>query len=136
MLATSAADRILPIRVVSIASCCYTMCMHNRAGYSVDAIVAAIAQIDQQELDRLQDALDRRRGELRKKQSPVLERREYRNGLLQLEGRAYQRKKDGQLIERGPYWYFHYREGGKQRTLYVGKTDDPEAKVDEIMEGK
>jgi hypothetical protein len=135
-LATSAANRILPIRVVSIASCCYTMCMHNRAGYSVDAIVAAIAQIDQQELDRLQDALDCRRGELRKKQSPVLERREYRNGLLQLEGRAYQRKKDGQLIERGPYWYFHYREGGKQRTLYVGKTDDPEAKVDEIMEGK
>jgi hypothetical protein len=110
--------------------------MHNRAGYSVDAIVAAIAQMDQQELDRLQDALDRRRGELRKKQSPVLERREYRNGLLQLEGRAYQRKKDGQLIERGPYWYFHYREGGKQRTLYVGKTDDPEAKVDEIMEGE
>jgi hypothetical protein len=135
-LATSAADQILPIRVVSIASCCYTMCMHNRIEYSVDAIVAAIAQMDQQELDRLQAALDRRRGELRKKQSTVLERREYRNGLLQLEGRTYQRKKDGQLKQRGPYWYFHYREGGKQRTLYVGKTDNPEAKVDEIMEGE
>ena len=102
----------------------------------MNSIVAAVAQMDQQELDRLQDALDQRRGELKNKQSPVLERREYRNGLLQLEGRAYQRKKDGKLKQRGPYWYFHYREGGKQRTLYVGKTDNPEAKVDEIMEGE
>ena len=29
--------------------------------------------------------------------------------------------------------FFHYREGGKQRTLYVGKTDNPEAKVDEKL---
>jgi hypothetical protein len=112
------------------------MCMHNRIKYSVNSIVAAIAHMDQRELDRLQDALDHRRGELKNKQSPVLERREYRNGLLQLEGRAYQRKKDGKLKQRGPYWYFHYREGGRQRTLYVGKTNDPEAKVDEIMEGE
>jgi hypothetical protein len=112
------------------------MCMHNN---SIDSIVASIAQMDEQELDRLQAALDRRRGILReedKKQSTVKERREHRNGVLQLEGRAYQRKKDGQLRERGPYWYFHYREGGKQRTLYLGKTDNPEAKVDEIMEGE
>jgi hypothetical protein len=112
------------------------MCMHNNIEYDADSIVAAIAQMDQQELDRLQTALDDRRGERRKKHSPVLERCEYRNGLLQLEGRAYQRKKDGQLKQRGPYWYFHYREGGRQRTLYVGKTDNPEAKVDQIMEGE
>jgi len=55
---------------------------------------------------------------------------------LQLEGRAYRRKKDGELTETGPYWYFHYREGGRQRTLYLGKTDNPEAKVDEITEGE
>jgi hypothetical protein len=112
------------------------MCMHNSIEYSTDSIVAAIAQMDQRELDRLQAALDQRRGELKNKQSPVLERREYRNGLLQLEGRTYRRKKDGQLKQRGPYWYFHYREGGRQRTLYVGKTDNPEAKVDQIMEGE
>jgi hypothetical protein len=52
---------------------------------------------------------------------------------LQLEGRAYRRKKDSELIERGPYWYFHYREGGKQRTLYIGKTDNPEVVVDEKL---
>ena len=92
--------------------------------------------MDEQELDRLQAAVDRRRGALKKKQSIVLERREYRNGVLQLEGRAYRRKKDGELTERGPYWYFHYREGGKQRTLYIGKTDNPESKVDKIMEGE
>jgi hypothetical protein len=110
------------------------MCMHN----NIDSIVATIAQFDERELDRLQAALDRRRGTLKeeKKQSTVTERREYRNGVLQLEGRAYRRKKDGELTERGPYWYFHYREDGKQRTLYVGKTDNPEAKVDEIMEGE
>jgi hypothetical protein len=112
------------------------MCMHNNTECNADSMVAAIAHMDQQELNRLQDALDQRRGELKNKQSPILKRREYRNGLLQLEGRAYRRKKDGQLKQRGPYWYFHYREGGRQRTLYVGKTDNPEAKVDEIMEGE
>jgi hypothetical protein len=106
------------------------MCMHNNNIYS---FLEVLAEMDEQELDRLQVALDRRRSELKKKQSTVLERREYRNGLLQLEGRVYRRKKDGQLVERGPYWYFHYREGGKQRTLYVGKTDNPEAKVNEIL---
>ena len=107
------------------------MCMHNNRR-SVDALIDSIAEMDEQELDRLQAAIDRRRGG--SKQSTVLERREYRNGILQLEGRAYRRKKDGELTERGPYWYFHYREGGKQRTLYIGKTDNPEAKANEIME--
>ncbi len=108
------------------------MCMHNNRR-SVEALIDSIAKMDEQELDRLQAAIDRRRGFLKKKQSTVLERREYRNGLLQLEGRAYRRKKDGELTERGPYWYFHYREGGRQRTLYVGKTKDPEAVVDEKL---
>jgi hypothetical protein len=109
--------------------------MHNT---DIDDIVATIAQIDERDLDRLQAALERRRDELKvqKKQSTVKERREHRNGVLQLEGRAYRRKNDGELIERRPYWYFHYREGGRQRTLYLGKTDNPEAKLDEIMEGE
>jgi hypothetical protein len=98
-----------------------------------DSIIDSIAEMDEQELDRLQAAIDRRRRTLKKKQSTVLERREYRNGVLQLEGRAYRRKKDGEVTERGPYWYFHYREGGRQRTLYIGKTDNPEAKVDEKL---
>ena len=109
------------------------MCMHNN-GQSAADIIDSIAEMDEQELDRLQVAIDRRRGFLKKKLSTVLERREYRNGLLQLEGRSYKRKKDGELTERGPYWYFHYREGGKQRTLYNGKTDNPEAVVDEKLE--
>jgi hypothetical protein len=99
---------------------------------STDSLIDSIAEMDIEELDRLQEVIDRRRGE--QKQSTVLERRDYRHGVLQLEGRAYRRKKDGELTERGPYWYFHYREGGKQRTLYVGKIDNPEAKVNEIME--
>jgi hypothetical protein len=89
--------------------------------------------MNDRELDRLQAAIDHRRGALQKKQSTVLERRDYRNGVLQLESRAYKRKKDGELTERGPYWYFHYREGGQQRTLYLGKTDNPEAVVDEKL---
>jgi hypothetical protein len=108
------------------------MCMHNN-GQSAADIIDSIAEMDEQELDRPQVAIDRRRGFLKKKLSTVLERREYRNGLLQLEGRSYKRKKDGELTERGPYWYFHYREGGKQRTLYIGKTDNPEAMVDEKL---
>ena len=109
--------------------------MHNNR-QSVDGIIASIAELDERELDRLQAAIERRHISLKKEkkqQSTVLERREYRNGVLQLEGRAYRRKKDGKLTERGPYWYFHYREGGSQRTLYVGKTDNPEAVVDEKL---
>jgi hypothetical protein len=112
------------------------MCMHIYRENSLDSILADIADMNQRELDRLQESINRRRNELRKKQSTVVERRDYRNGVLQLESRAYRRKKDDKLTERGPYWYFHYREGGKQRTLYIGKTENPEAKVDEIMEGE
>ena len=104
--------------------------MHNNRR-SLDALIDSIAEMDEQELDRVQAAIDHRRGA--GKQSPVLERREYRYGVLQLEGRAYRRKKDDELTRRGPYWYFHYREGGRQRTLYIGKTDNPEAKVDEMI---
>jgi hypothetical protein len=111
------------------------MCRHK---ITIGNILASIAQLDHRDLDRLQAAMDHRRYELKagKKQSTIKERREHRNGILQLEGRAYRRQKDGRLVERGPYWYFHYREGGRQRTLYLGKTDNPEAKVDEIMEGE
>jgi hypothetical protein len=107
--------------------------MHNNRQQSAADIIDSIAEMDEQELDRLQASIDHRRGLLKKKQSTVLKRCEYRNGLLQLEGRSYKRKKDGELTERGPYWYFHYREGGKQRTFYVGKTDNPEAVVDEKL---
>jgi hypothetical protein len=117
------------------SGCCYNMCMHNNK-QKVDIFIDSITEMDEWELDRLQAAIDRRRGSLKnnkEKQSTVLERREHRNGLLQLEGRTYKRKKDGQLTQRGPYWYFHYREGGRQHTLYIGKTDNPEAKVDEMI---
>jgi hypothetical protein len=109
------------------------MCMHNKGNLYLDDIIASIETMGRSELDQLQEAIDRRRGAPKKRQSTVLERRDYRNGVLQLEGRAYRRKKDGELTERGPYWYFHYREGGKQRTLYVGKTDNPEDIVDEKL---
>jgi hypothetical protein len=107
--------------------------MHNKGNLYLDDIIASIETMGRSELDQLQEAIDRRRGAPKKRQSNVLERRDYRNGVLQLEGRAYRRKKDGELTERGPYWYFHYREGGKQRTLYVGKTDNPEDIVDEKL---
>ena len=106
------------------------MCMHNNRP-RLDALIDSIADMDEQELNRVQAAIDHRRGG--SKQSTVLERRNHRNGVLQLEGRAYRRKKDGELTETGPYWYFHYREGGRQRTLYIGKTDNPEAVVDEKL---
>ena len=108
------------------------MCMHNNRS-SVDTLIDSIVEMDEQELDRVQAAIDHRRGSRKKKHSTVLERRDHRSGVLQLEGRAYRRKKDGELTERGPYWYFHYREGGKQRTLYVGRTDNPEVVVDEKL---
>ncbi|MDP9488466.1 MAG: hypothetical protein M3Q49_22230 [Actinomycetota bacterium] len=75
-------------------------------------------------------AVDGRLGEVR--QSGVVERHPYGAGLLQLEYRA--NPKTG--TRRGPYWYYHYREGGRQRTLYVGKTGAPEAAVGEKLAGR
>jgi hypothetical protein len=105
------------------------MCMH----ISMEAFISHIQQMNAEQLHQLQQALDCRRQQIRDRPvSTVVERRDYQNGVLQLERRAYRRKKDGKLTERGPYWYFHFREGGKQKTMYLGQIDDPEARVDEI----
>jgi hypothetical protein len=105
------------------------MCMHT----NITTIVSYVERMNIEELDQLQVAIDRRRQQLGDKPvSTVVERRNYGSGILQLERRAYKRK-DGGLTERGPYWYFHFREGGKQHTIYVGKTDDPESVVDEKL---
>jgi hypothetical protein len=105
------------------------MCMHM----NIDPITSLIEQMDAEQLDQLRDAIDRRRQQIGGGPlSTVVERRDYQNGILQLEKRAYRRKKDGKLTTRGPYWYFHFREGGRQKTMYLGKTDNPEAKVEEI----
>jgi len=93
----------------------------------LDAVVEAISKMGGAELERVREAVDSRREALA--QSTVVERREYGSGILQLELRA--NPKTG--TTRGPYWYFHYREGGKQRTLYVGKTDDPEGALAEKL---
>jgi hypothetical protein len=92
-----------------------------------DAIVEAISKLSGVELERVREAVDRRQERLA--QSTVVERRSYGSGVLQLEYRA--NPKTG--TTRGPYWYFHYREGGRQRTLYIGKTDDPEAILTEKL---
>jgi hypothetical protein len=93
----------------------------------LDAILEAISSMSGPELERVREALDSRRYRLA--QSTVVERRSYGSGLLQLEYRA--NPKTG--TTRGPYWYFHYRDGGRQRTLYVGKTDDPEGTLAEKL---
>jgi hypothetical protein len=105
------------------------MCMH----INTQSIISHIERTNAEELDRIQEAIDRKRQQLGDRPvSTVVERRNYGNGILQLERRAY-RRKDGGLTDRGPYWYFHFREGGKQRTIYVGKTDNPETVVDEKL---
>src|SRR5215208_8292746 len=106
------------------------MCMHM----PMKTLISGINQANAEQLDQLQQAINRRRQQLADGPlSTVVERRDYHNGVLQLERRAYRRKKDGGLTERGPYWYFHFREGGRQKTMYLGQTDYPEAKVEEIM---
>jgi hypothetical protein len=101
---------------------------------NMETIISLIEQMDADQLHHLQQAIDHRRQQIGDGPvSTVVERRDYRNGVLQLERRAYRRKKDGKLTQRGPYWYFHFREGGRQRTVYVGKTNNPEAVVDEKL---
>jgi hypothetical protein len=105
------------------------MCMHT----NMETMVSLVESMNAEQLDQLQQAINRRRQQIGDRLvSTVVKRRDYQNGVLQLEKRAY-RRKDGGLTERGPYWYFHFREGGRQKTMYVGQTDNPEARVDEIM---
>jgi hypothetical protein len=97
------------------------------------ALVERVDAMDAEELDRLQAAIDRRRGELVGEEvlptagpsSTVIKRCAYGSGVLQLEKRG----------EGGPYWYFHHRKDGKQKTIYLGKTDAPEIKLAQIKGG-
>jgi hypothetical protein len=90
-----------------------------------DEIVRAISTLSGPELNSVRKALEHRReqrSEQLLKQSTVAQRRNHGRGILQLEYRA--NPKTG--TQRGPYWYFYWREGGKQRSVYLGKTEDPE----------
>jgi hypothetical protein len=104
----------------------YFVCLHNKE-IDVETIIAALPHLDTRELERVKAAVEA--VSCRFGGSTVLERRSYRHGLLQLEMRTYTRK-DSSEARCGPYWYFHYREDGKQKTLYLGKTDEPKAVVD------
>jgi hypothetical protein len=100
------------------------------------SLIAHIRHMTGAELEVVEKAVADRRRELVGVEagssdpvSYVVSQRPYADGWLQAEMRVHVRK-DGARTERGPYWYFRYHEGGRQRTLYVGKTDDPEAATD------
>ena len=108
----------------------------------MEEIIEKVKSMDREELEKLEEALRRRRRELgeelEEKKTPVSDVLEYRphaDGYLQYEIRRY-RRKDGSMKEHGPYWYFRYHEGGRQRTLYLGKTDDPEGVLEQKRAGK
>jgi hypothetical protein len=102
----------------------------------VEEIISGLEDLDRTQLARVRAALDRRLRALEadapigesdtdRPVSGVVEYRPHADGTLQKEVRRYYRK-DGTPKEQGPYWYFRYHEGGKQKKLYLGKTDDPE----------
>jgi hypothetical protein len=62
--------------------------------------------------------------------SMVVETRPYADGLLLLEHRVFTPKTGPPKI-RGPYWTFRYQDAGKRRSLYIGRTDDPESVLEE-----
>jgi hypothetical protein len=101
--------------------------------FTAGALIERVDAMDYEELDRLQAAIDHRRRQLAGDEvlpaagasSTVVERRAYGSGVLQLEKRG----------ESGPYWYFHHRKDGKQKTVYLGKTDAPEIKLAQIKGG-
>ncbi len=95
--------------------------MHN-----LDDILDRIAEMNAGDLDRLQAAIDERRRHTNT--STVVERRDHLDGILQLEYRA--NPKTGK--QRGPYWYFKHRKNGKQKTVYIGVTDDPVGRLGEL----
>jgi hypothetical protein len=104
----------------------------------LERMIAGLKNLDQEDLMRLQAEIDRRLRELGEERAPVsgvLEYRPYADGTLQAEVRRYHRK-DGSVKEQGPYWYFRYHEGGKQKKVYLGRTDNPERELARKREGK
>jgi hypothetical protein len=111
------------------------MCAHKaRRPVSVEEIISDLEDLDRGQLARVEIALKRRLRKLGAEGSGgqpisgVIEYRPYADGTLQAEVR-YHVRKDGSAKEQGPYWYFRYHEGGKQKKLYLGKTDDPEGEL-------
>jgi hypothetical protein len=103
----------------------------------VGEIISGLEDLDEEELARVEAALRCRLRALGvdapvreanegRPVSGVVEYRPHADGTLQKEVRRYYRK-DGTPKEQGPYWYFRYHEGGRQKKLYLGRTDDPEA---------
>ena len=100
---------------------------------SVHTLIERVDTMDPGELDRLQAAINRRRGELaRQGEAPtdgssgiVIERRAYGSGVLQLERRGGD----------APCWYFHLRKDGEQKTVYIGTTEEPEIMLAQIKGG-
>ncbi len=76
------------------------------------------------ELMNMKKLLERELSSREPAQSTVEEYVPYRDGHLQLEYRT--NPKTG--TRRGPYYYFRYHDGGRQRTLYIGAIDLEEAK--------
>jgi hypothetical protein len=101
-------------------------------------VLGAIRGAGAGELEGIERALEQRRRELGRLEktgeaaavSQVVEGRPYGDGWLQLESRIYERN-DGSVSVRGPYWYFRYHEEGRQRKLYLGKTENPEAELEQ-----
>lgn len=101
-------------------------------------MIAGLKDLNREGLARLREELELRLRELGagpgKNGKPavsgsgVLEYRPHADGTLQAEVRRYVRK-DGTVKEQGPYWYFRYHEGGRQKKLYLGKTGDPEGEL-------
>jgi hypothetical protein len=112
---------------------------------NVGEIISGLEELNEEELARVETALRQRQQYLgvdvpaarsveRQPVSGVVEYRPHADGTLQKEVRRYYRK-DGTPKEQGPYWYFRYHEGGKQKKLYLGKTDDPEGELDRRRRG-
>ena len=105
---------------------------------NVGDMISELKGFNRAELTRLETALRNKLREFenevakeggeRQPASSVVEYRPYADGMLQAEMRRYVRK-DGSAKEHGPYWYFRYHEGGRQRMLYLGKTHDPEGEL-------
>jgi hypothetical protein len=128
-----------PIRVMPAAFGVLQLCMHKPGRepmtgmLTTAALIERVEAMDAEELDRLQAAIDPRRRQLAGDEvlpsagpsSTVVERRAYGSGVLQLEKRG----------ESGTYWYFHHRKDGKQKTVYLGKTEAPEIKLAQLKGG-
>lgn len=92
-------------------------------------LIRAVRRLDEYDLRRLMIFI---RGLLLQRDAPVLEREEEKRGKVTYRLEHVRCGKQGcTTCPHGPYWYAYWRDGGRLRSRYIGKSLPEEVEAPE-----